>query len=77
MFRSFNRDFYLKTVQYLSPIKLAKQNIIIPDELIIDSYCEKVNSFFNQIILLNKSIIKLKSARDILLPRLMNQTIEV
>lgn len=63
--------------QNLSPIKLAKQNVIIPDELIIDSYCEKVNSFFNQIILLNKSIIKLKSARDILLPRLMNQTIEV
>lgn len=63
--------------QNLSPIKLAKQNIIIPDELIIDLYSEKVNSFFNQIILLNKSIIKLKSARDILLPRLMNQTIEV
>ena len=63
--------------QNLSPVKLAKEKVVIPSESFIDLYCLKANSFFKQIILLNKQNQKLKAARDILLPRLMNRTIEV
>ena len=63
--------------QNLSPVKLAKEKIVIPSESIIDLYCLKAKSFFKKIILLNKQNQKLKVARDILLPRLMNRTIEV
>ena len=63
--------------QNLSPVKLAKEKVVIPSESVIDLYCLKANSVFKQIILLNKQNQKLKVARDILLPRLMNRTIEV
>ena len=63
--------------QNLSPVKLAKEKVVIPSESVIDLYCLKANSVFKQIILLNKQNQKLKAARDILLPRLMNRTIEV
>jgi len=63
--------------QNLSPVKLAKEKVVIPSESFIDLFCLKANSFFKQIILLNKQNQKLKAARDILLPRLMNRTIEV
>ena len=63
--------------QNLSPVKLAKEKVVIPSESIIELYCSKAKSIFKQIILLNKQNQKLKAARDILLPRLMNRTIEV
>jgi type I restriction enzyme S subunit len=63
--------------QNLSPVKLAKEKVVIPSESIIELYCSKAKSVFKQIILLNKQNQKLKAARDILLPRLMNRTIEV
>lgn len=63
--------------QNLSPVKLAKEKFVIPCESIIELYCLKANSVFKQIVLLNKQNQKLKAARDILLPRLMNRTIEV
>ena len=63
--------------QNLSPVKLAKEKVVLPSESVIDLYCLKANSVFKQIILLNKQNQKLKVARDILLPRLMNRTIEI
>ena len=63
--------------QNLSPVKLAKEKFVIPCESIIKLYCLKANSVFKQIVLLNKQNQKLKASRDILLPRLMNRTIEV
>jgi len=63
--------------QNLSPVKLAKEKVVIPSESIIELYCSKAKSVFKQIILLNKQNQKLKAARDILLPRLMDRTIEV
>ena len=63
--------------QNLSPVKLAKEKVVIPSESIVELYCSKANSIFKQIVLLNKQNQKLKAARDILLPRLMNRTIEV
>lgn len=63
--------------QNLSPVKLIKEDILVPPAFIIEAYCEVAENHFNQIILLNKLNLRLKKARDILLPRLMNQTIEV
>ena len=50
--------------------------ILIPDEKLLNKL-SLFNTFDSQIITLNKQNQKLKAARDILLPRLMNRTIEV
>lgn len=63
--------------QNLSPVKLVKEDVLVPPASIIEAYCEIAENHLNQIILLNKLNLRLKQARDILLPRLMNQTIEV
>jgi type I restriction enzyme, S subunit len=63
--------------QNLSPVKLEEQIIPLPPSNLMLQYSEIINGIIGQIILLNKQNQKLKEARDILLPRLMNRTIEV
>lgn len=63
--------------QNLSPVKLEEQIILLPPSNLMLQYSSIINGMINQIILLNKQNQNLKEARDILLPRLMNRTIEV
>jgi type I restriction enzyme S subunit len=63
--------------QNLSPIKLEEQWIPLPPLSLMLHYSSITYDIVNQIISLNKQNQKLKEARDILLPRLMNRTIEV
>jgi type I restriction enzyme S subunit len=63
--------------QNLSPVKLQEQWIPLPTLSLMLQYSSSTNGIVNQIISLNKQNQKLKEARDILLPRLMNRTIEV
>ena len=63
--------------QNLSPVKLEEQLIPLPPWNLMLRYSTATNGIVNQIISLNKQNQKLKEARDILLPRLMNRTIEV
>lgn len=56
---------------------MKEQSIIIPDEKILNEFNQKVYPFLEQTIQLFNYNQKLKEARDILLPRLMNRTIEV
>ncbi len=51
--------------------------ILNPNETIIDAFGELVKPMFFKILNIQRQNIKLKEARDILLPRLMNQTISV
>ena len=55
--------------------KVRQSNLIPSDDLISFDKIVRIN--FQQILNLLKQNQKLKSARDILLPRLMNQTIEL
>jgi type I restriction enzyme S subunit len=57
--------------------KFENIEIIIPSEDYLTKYSDKVEPMFNQILTLLSQNQKLKAARDILLPRLMNRTIEV
>lgn len=61
----------------LSPIMFGKQEIVLPSEKLIESFSTLLESSYSQIVLLNKENLKLQKARDILLPRLMNQTIKL
>lgn len=63
--------------QNLSPVKLEEQIILLPPSNLMLQYSSLINGMISQIILLYKQNQKLKEARDILLPRLMNRTIEV
>ena len=56
---------------------LKKIEINLPNPEIITHFESIVSSFIKQIEVLGEATKKLKAARDILLPRLMNQTIEV
>jgi len=62
---------------HVYPKDLKRAEFIIPDKSLIQSFEEQVSSQYSmKRVLLNKNQ-KLKAARDILLPRLMNRTIEV
>ncbi|HAT75675.1 MAG TPA: restriction endonuclease subunit S, partial [Flavobacterium sp.] len=50
---------------------------LVPDEISNNAFESIVNPIFDQILILQEQNEKLKEARDILLPRLMNRTIEV
>ena len=63
--------------QNLSPVKLEEQIILLPPSNLMLQYSSSINGMISHIILLNKQNQNLKEARDILLPRLMNRTIEV
>ena len=51
--------------------------ILIPNKLLLTDFEEYISPIFNQINTLKKSVQKLKEARDILLPRLMDGSLEV
>ena len=62
---------------HVYPKDLKRAEFIIPDKSLIQSFEEQVSSQYSmKRVLLNKNQ-KLKAARDILLPRLMNRTIEL
>lgn len=62
---------------HVYPKDLKRGEFIIPDKILIQKFEERVSPKYKmKRVLLNQNQ-KLKSARDILLPRLMNQTIEV
>ncbi|NBW59673.1 MAG: restriction endonuclease subunit S [Crocinitomicaceae bacterium] len=63
--------------QNLSPVKLEEQSIPLPPLSLMLQFSSITNEVVNQIISLNKQNQTLIEARDILLPRLMNRTIEV
>ena len=56
---------------------MKEQPIIIPDEKTLDEFNKKAYPLLEQTIHLFNYNQKLKEARDILLPRLMNRTIEL
>ncbi|MFC6877047.1 restriction endonuclease subunit S [Flavobacterium myungsuense] len=56
---------------------MKEQPIIIPDEKTLDEFNKKAYPLLEQTIHLLNYNQKLKEARDILLPRLMNRTIDV
>ena len=56
---------------------MKEQSILIPDEKTLDEFNKKTYPLLEQIIHLLNYNQKLKEARDILLPRLMNRTIEI
>ena len=61
----------------LSMKNLSRVDIINPSEEILQDFMSIVNPMINQVFTLDMQNQKLKAARDILLPRLMNRTIEV
>jgi len=68
----------LSNYAYARHFKFIKeQHIIIPDDKILLQFNSKVYPLLEQTIQLFNYNQKLKEARDILLPRLMNRTIEV
>jgi type I restriction enzyme S subunit len=63
--------------QNISVQKVKDHEIILPNQEIIELFTKKVEFVFSQKRVLGEQNQKLKEARDILLPRLMNRTIEV
>ena len=56
---------------------LSKEIVELPSQQLLSGFYNIVNPIHEQISNLRQQIQKLKTARDILLPRLMNRTIEV
>lgn len=72
------KNIDLSNYAYARHYKFMKeQPIIIPDEKTLDKFNKKVYPILEQTIHLYNYNQKLKEARDILLPRLMNRIIEV
>lgn len=65
------------TVLNLKTIDVNEYPIIVPPDDIIEGFSRKVNSLLKITENLDLQNQKLKEARDIMLPRLMNRTIEV
>lgn len=63
--------------QNLSPIKLGEQKVILPPDLLLESFDEIISLINIEIIQLLTQNKKLAQARDLLLPRLMSGEIEV
>ncbi|MDB3967719.1 restriction endonuclease subunit S [Flavobacteriaceae bacterium] len=62
---------------HVYPKDLKRAEFVIPDKVLIQKFEEQVSAQYDmKRVLLNQNQ-KLKAARDILLPRLMNRTIEV
>ena len=57
--------------------KFENIDLNIPTESLLVEYAKMAEPMFNQMLTLSIQNQKLKAARDILLPRLMNRTIEV
>lgn len=63
--------------QNLSPVKLAELKIVFPTYQLLSKFYELADPIMELIVDLTKANNVLQEARDILLPRLMNQTIVV
>lgn len=64
-------------VNFKYELFLDKENITIPEKSVMKQFEEIIKPIFQQIGKIGNQNQKLKEARDILLPRLMNRTIEV
>ena len=56
---------------------LTRMKMVIPNNESLNNFSKEIKTMFSLIQILGKQNQKLKAARDILLPRLMNRTIEV
>ncbi|MCQ2107853.1 MAG: restriction endonuclease subunit S [Fibrobacter sp.] len=63
--------------QNLSPVRTGEIKITVPSESVLDDFESVVMPIIQQMIILNKQIVRLKQARDRLLPKLMSGEIEV
>ncbi len=61
----------------LNETSLGKIKVLIPKPELIEAYSEIVNPLLEECALIRKQNQKLAQARDLLLPRLMNGTIQV
>jgi len=64
-------------IKYLTKGMIEDFTLILPSKTILENFNNFCENIFLQIETLEKQNKKLKAARDILLPRLMNRTIEV
>lgn len=64
-------------IQNINTNVVRETPLILPQKQIINLFSEKTNPIFKQIHLLQVQTQKLREARNILLPKLMNGTIEV
>jgi len=65
------------TMVNVNKSKFENIPLLVPNTDILIKYDKCIKSFFEQVLVLQQHNQKLKEARDILLPRLMNRTIEV
>jgi type I restriction enzyme S subunit len=65
------------TMVNVNKSKFEKIELIVPDSETLKRHYGLVKVIFDQILILQEQNEKLKEARDMLLPRLMNRTIEV
>jgi len=63
--------------QNLSPIETGKLEVTLADKETIKQFSKATNSFFNEIIVLNKKNLLLQQTRDLLLPRLISGKLSV
>ena len=63
--------------QNLSPIEMGKLEFLFPSQEVINKFSELTNSFFDEIITLNKKNQLLQETRDLLLPRLISGKLSV
>lgn len=63
--------------QNLSPIRTGAVKVTIPSVNMLNKFEKVVSHLLTEMLILSKGIIKLKQARDCLLPRLMNGELEV
>ena len=77
MFNIMNKLAKGAAQQNLSPIQLGEEKILMPENHLIKRFDQIVEPFVKEIICLNKQNQEVQSSRDKLLPKLMNQEIEV
>jgi len=65
------------TMSNVNKNKFENLNVIIPTDTILENFDQLVDPVFKQVALLLQQNQKLAQARDLLLPRLMNGTINV
>jgi len=61
----------------ISSSQIGKIKLNIPNKEVLTNFNNKIGGFLKQIQLLNYQNQTLKESRDLLLPRLMNRTLEV
>lgn len=77
MFNIMNKLAKGAAQQNLSPIQLGEEKFLMPENHLIKRFDQIVEPFVKEIICLNRQNQEVQSSRDKLLPKLMNQEIEV